>query len=71
MNPTNPHCRVKGDFLTTIKFLGSYLVPRVDVQLSASWRNEPGFERQADFTACRSTSDARRHVAGLRGGRDH
>jgi hypothetical protein len=49
--PTNPFCHVKTKFLTQVKFIASYQIPRVDVQLSASFRNEPGPQRLANYTA--------------------
>jgi hypothetical protein len=47
----NPYCRLQEDFLTSIKFIGSYLIPRIDVQFSTSFRSEPGPERAANYTA--------------------
>lgn len=48
---TSPYCRVEENFQTSVKFIGSYIVPRVDVQLSAAYRNEPGPVRAANFNA--------------------
>jgi hypothetical protein len=48
---TNPYCRVQENFLTQIKLIGSYVIPRVDVQLSAAFRNEPGPVRAANYPA--------------------
>jgi hypothetical protein len=48
---TNSYCRTEENFQTSVKFIGSYLVPRVDVQLSAAYRNEPGPLRIANFNA--------------------
>jgi hypothetical protein len=47
----NPYCRMEESFLTQIKLIGSYLIPRVDVQLSAAYRNEPGPVRAANYPA--------------------
>jgi hypothetical protein len=49
--PVNPYCRTVENFLTQIKLIGSYLIPRVDVQLSAAYRNEPGPVRAANYPA--------------------
>jgi hypothetical protein len=44
-------CDVEGTFLTQFKALASYTVPRVDVQVSASVKNQPGPEILANYTA--------------------
>jgi hypothetical protein len=37
-----PYCRQMTDFLTQVKFLGSYTVPRVAIQLSSAFQSLPG-----------------------------
>jgi hypothetical protein len=37
-----PFCRVVQPFLTQVKFLGSYLIPKADVQVSATFQSVPG-----------------------------
>jgi hypothetical protein len=44
-------CDVTGAFLTQLKLLGAYTVPRIDLQVSASVQNLPGPEIQAIYTA--------------------
>ena len=41
-SPTNPYCHVEDPMLTQVKFLTTYLVPRVDVQVAATLQNNPG-----------------------------
>jgi hypothetical protein len=42
ISPTNPYCHVEQPLLTQLKFLTTYLVPRVDVQVAATFQNNPG-----------------------------
>jgi hypothetical protein len=49
--PTDPNCHVQTKFLTNVKLLGLYTIPRVDVQLSAAFRNEAGPQILADYIA--------------------
>jgi hypothetical protein len=43
LGPTGlPYCRVVPLFLTQVKFLGSYLIPRVGVQVSGAYQSLPG-----------------------------
>ena len=44
-------CRVTEPFLTQVKFLGSYTIPRVDVQISGTFQSLPGPELSANFVA--------------------
>ena len=50
-NPGQLHCDVKGTFLTRLKLLGSFTVPRIGVQVTGSLQNLPGPEIAADYTA--------------------
>jgi hypothetical protein len=42
--PTNSFCRTQGSFLTHVKLMGTYLVPKIDVLLAAAFQNLPGPE---------------------------
>jgi hypothetical protein len=50
-NPSQHHCRITGKFLTQVKFVGSYTIPRVDLQVSGSFQNLPGPEITALYVA--------------------
>jgi hypothetical protein len=50
-NPSPLYCRVEGQFLTQVKLLGSYTVPRVDVQVSGTYQSIPGPSVQANYVA--------------------
>jgi hypothetical protein len=47
-------CHVEEAWLTQVKFLGSYTVPKVDVQVGASYQNVPGIGVAAAFSALNS-----------------
>src|SRR5207237_3610839 len=42
-------CHVDQAWLTQLKFLGSYTVPKIDVQIGASFQNIPGLELAANY----------------------
>jgi hypothetical protein len=54
-------CHMEQNWLTQIKFLGSYTVPKIDVQLGASFQSIPGIEYAASYAA--PNSDLARPVA--------
>ena len=43
------YCRVQTPFLTQVKLLGSYLVPRVDVQVSGTFQSLPGPQLSSNY----------------------
>jgi hypothetical protein len=45
----SPYCRVVEPFLTSFRGLATYTVPRLDVQVSATFRSDPGEELRADY----------------------
>ena len=47
----NPFCDIRTPWLTQIKFLAAYTVPRIDVQLSATVQNTPGPIANATYVA--------------------
>jgi len=66
-NPSRHFCDVEGTFLTQLKALGSFRVPRIDLQVSASLQNLPGPEILAIYAA--STAEVARTLSrNLAGG---
>jgi hypothetical protein len=47
----NPYCRIEEPYRTDFRGLASYLVPKVDVQVSATWASIPGDSLRADYIA--------------------
>ena len=50
LSPNNPYCRIEEPYRTDFRGLASYIVPKVDVQLAATWASIPGDSLRADFT---------------------
>jgi hypothetical protein len=46
---TRPYCRIVEPYMTSFRGLVTYIVPKVDVQLSGTWRSDPGNEIQANY----------------------
>jgi hypothetical protein len=46
---TNPYCRVVEPYKTQFRGLASYLIPRIDVQISGTWRSNPGDDIAANY----------------------
>jgi hypothetical protein len=50
-NPSPLYCGQNQKFNTTVKFLGQYMIPRIDVQLVGSFQSLPGPAIVANYTA--------------------
>jgi hypothetical protein len=50
LSVNNPYCRIEEPYRTDVRGLASYVVPKVDVQLAATWASIPGDSLRADFT---------------------
>jgi hypothetical protein len=50
-NPSLLYCHVAEPLLTQVKGLGSYTIPRLDVQVSGTYQNLPGPQILANYTA--------------------
>jgi hypothetical protein len=51
VSPTQPFCHIDSNWLTQIKFLGTYMVPRIDVQVAGTYRSLPGPNYTANYIA--------------------
>ena len=47
----SPNCNIPGKFQTQVKFLGTYAVPKIDVQVAATYRSLPGSGIIANYVA--------------------
>jgi hypothetical protein len=47
----NPYCRIAEPYRTDLRGLVSYIVPKVDVQVSGTWASIPGDSLRADYIA--------------------
>jgi hypothetical protein len=45
------YCKIDGSMQTQVKMLGSYTVPRIDVQVAGTLQNIPGQDLEAAYTA--------------------
>jgi hypothetical protein len=65
-SPTNPWCDTSTGWVTRATALGSYTVPKVDVQISGTFRSDPGGQLAANWAAGNAaTVGLNRPFAGL------
>ena len=50
LGPVNPYCHTVTGFRTQVRFLTSYTVPKVDVQVSGTLQSNPGGSLAANYT---------------------
>jgi len=48
--PTNPYCHVDNPFLTQVKGLALYVIPKIDVSVSTAFQSIPGANLNANYT---------------------
>jgi hypothetical protein len=64
--PTNPWCDTSSGWVTRVTALGSYVIPKVDVQVSGTLRSDQGGQLAANWVAPNSaTVGLNRPFAGL------
>ena len=51
VNSTAPTCQIDSSFITQVKFLGTYTVPKVDVQIAGTFRSLPGPNITSNYIA--------------------
>src|SRR5205807_404350 len=56
-SPTNPYCRVVEPYLTQIRGLATYTIPRINLQVSGTWANNPGPELAANYVVTNATAN--------------
>jgi hypothetical protein len=49
--PANPYCHIAPGVNTRATALGSYIIPKIDVQLSGTFQSSPGIPLEANWTA--------------------
>ena len=54
---TNPYCHVDSGMVTRVTGFGSYVIPRIDVLLSGTFRSDQGAQLAANYTVT-SAADA-------------
>jgi hypothetical protein len=65
-SPTNPWCDTSSGWVTRVTALGSYVIPKVDVQVAGTLRSDQGAPLAANWTAPNSaTVGLNRPFAGL------
>jgi len=50
LSVVNPYCRIAEPYRTDFRGLATYIVPKADVQVSATWSSIPGDSLRADYT---------------------
>jgi hypothetical protein len=49
VSPTSPYCHVAYGWLTQLRGLGSYVIPKIDTQVSAVFQSKPGALLSANY----------------------
>jgi hypothetical protein len=54
-DPVNPYCHEVEPYRTDFRGLATYLIPRIDVQVSGTWRSNPGSDIAANWNQVNNT----------------
>jgi hypothetical protein len=57
VTPVSPYCRVAYGVLTQVRGFGTYVVPKVDVQLAATFQSKPGPMHAANYAVPSSAAE--------------
>ncbi len=52
----NPYCRTVEPFLTQVRALGTYIVPKLDIQVAATFQSRPGVSLAANLVVPNATA---------------
>jgi len=66
-NATNPWCDTSTVWITRLTALGSYTIPKVDVQVSGTLRSDPGGQLAANYTVANAATTLGRPFNGTGG----
>jgi hypothetical protein len=55
VSPTSPYCHVEYGWLTQLRGLGSYVIPKIDAQVSAVFQSKPGQLLSANYAVPSAT----------------
>jgi hypothetical protein len=68
VNPSNPWCHIDTGWITRATALGSYIVPKIDVLVSSTFRSDQGAQLAANWTIPAATAAAGGLVGGFANG---
>jgi hypothetical protein len=57
-SPVNPYCRTVEPYRSDFRGLATYTVPKIDVQVSGTWRSNPGDDLAANLVVTNTTANA-------------
>jgi len=55
---TSPYCRIVTPFQTSFRGLVTYVVPKLDVQVAATWRSDPGVALTANYVVTNAIANS-------------
>jgi len=56
VNTTSPYCKVSSGFLTQLRGLAAYVVPKIDMQVSGVFQSKPGPALLANYAVSSATA---------------